>query len=132
MTATPAPDAPIRPFADWLREQGEGRTHAELSEGLRDLVAKVIGTGKKGVLTFTVTVETLPKSDGRALTVSDEIRIKFPEFSRPTSLFFPDQDHNLRRTDPRQLAFESLREVPPVPLADAEIRVNPATGEIVG
>jgi len=121
MTDTPTV---VRPFADWLRDQSRGKTHDELSEGLRDLVAKVIDTGKKGTLTLVITVEPMPKSDGNALVVTDEIKLKLPEFAREASLFFADDDRNLVRSDPRQLAFESLREVPPPP------GVDPVTGEV--
>ncbi len=114
----------IRPFADWLRDQSRGKTHDELSEALRDLVSKVIDTGKKGTLALIVTVEPMPNSDGHALIVKDEIKLKLPEFSREASLFFADDDRNLSRSDPRQLTFESLREVPP------PAGVDPATGEV--
>ena len=113
----------VRPFADWLRDQAGGTSHDELSEGLRDLVAKVMDTGKKGTLTYVVTVEPMPKVNGNALRVSDEIKLKIPEFDREASLFFADDDRNLVRTDPRQMAFEALREVPP------PRGINPTTGE---
>lgn len=117
-------DAPtVRPFADWLRDQSKGKTHDELSEALRDLVSRVIDTGKKGSLTLIVNVEPMPNSDGSALIVKDEIKLKLPEFARDASLFFADEDFNLRRTDPRQLTFDSLREVPPPQ------GINPKTGE---
>ena len=87
-------------------------------------LAKVKDTGKKGTITLTVTVEPMPKSDGSALIVTDEIKLKLPEFAREASLFFADDDNNLRRDDPRQLTFESLREVPAPP------GVDPFTGEI--
>jgi len=116
--------AQIRPFADWLRDQSRGKTHEELSEALRDLVAKVIDTGKKGSLTLTVSVEPMPNSDGNALVVKDEIKLKLPEFARDASLFFADDDRNLVRQDPRQLTFEGLREVPP------PAGVDPKTGEV--
>lgn len=45
--------------------------------------------------------------------MSDEIRLKLPEHDRPGSIFYADDQHNLVRNDPRQLAFDSLREVPP-------------------
>ncbi len=117
-------DTFIRPFVDWLRDQARGTSHDELSEALRDLTAKVKDTGKKGTLTYVVTVEPMPKSDGNALLVSDEIKLKLPEFAREASLFFADDDNNLVRNDPRQLTFESLREVP------APRGVNPSTGEV--
>lgn len=115
-------DVIIRPFGDWLAEQAKGRTHAELGEGLHDLIARVQDTGKKGTITLTVTVEPM-KKDASLLVVSDEIKIKLPEYDRPTGVFYADKNGNLTREDPNQLAFDSLREVPPP-------GVNARTGEV--
>lgn len=115
-------NVPVRPFADFLREQSRGTTHDELSEGLRDLVSRVRDTGKKGSLTLTLTVELMKGSDS-ALIVSDEIKLRLPEHARGTSLFFADNDGNLVRDDPNQLAFEGLREVPaPTTAPDREAK----------
>lgn len=118
-------DAPvIRPFADFLREQGKGHSHEELSDALHDLIARVQDTGKKGSLTYVVTVGRL-KDGGEMLVVSDEIKLRLPEHDRDASLYFTDRDGNLSRNDPNQLAFESLRALPPpagVDLATGEIR----------
>lgn len=116
-------DAPIRPFADFLREQSGGHTHDELGEALHDLIAKVRDTGKKGTLTLTVKVGPL-KGDTDVLVVEDEIKINLPEHDRKASMFYPDKHGNLSRRDPRQLDFDSLREVP------NPNDVDPATGEI--
>jgi len=113
----------IRPFADWLLEQAKGKTHAELGEGLHDLIARVQDTGRKGTITLTVTVEPM-KKDASLLVVSDEIKIKLPEYDRPAGVFYADRNGNLTRDNPDQLSFESLREVPPPP------GVNAATGEV--
>lgn len=110
----------VRPFSDWLREQAKGRSHDELSEGLRDLVARVKDTGKKGVLTYVVTVELLKDSD--ALVVKDEIKLKLPEHDRDASLFWADADGNLVRSDPNQLTFESLREIPGGQVTHADLK----------
>lgn len=107
----------VRPFSDFLREQAKGHSHEELSEGLRDLVARVQDTGKKGSITYVVTVE--PTKGTKALTVHDEIKLKLPEHDRDASLFFPDRDGNLQRNDPDQLVFETLREVPGPTTPDA-------------
>ena len=117
---------PIRPFADFLREQAKGTTHEELGEGLHDLVARVRDTGKKGTLTLTVTVELMKGSD-KAVIVSDEIKLKLPEHDRDTSLFFADRFGNLTRNDPDQLSFESLREVPPPPGVNAHGEITDPT-----
>lgn len=113
----------IRPFADWLREQSGGDTHEELGECLHDLIAKVRDTGKAGTLTLTVQVKPL-KDDLNVLIVTDEIKLKLPEHDRKGSMFYADDENNLRRSDPRQLSFDSLREVPPPAHVDA------TTGEI--
>lgn len=124
MTDTPDDDGvTIRPFASWLREQSSGRTHDELSEGLHDLIARVRDTGKKGTITLVVSVETL-KGDSEVLVVTDEIKLKLPEHDRSASMFYPDAHGNLTRTDPRQLTFDELHEVPPPAGVDAK------TGEI--
>lgn len=104
-------DPAIRPFADFLREQSGGKTHDEMSEALYDLAARVRDTGKKGTVTLTISIEPM-KGDERVLVVSDEIRIKLPEFPRKPSFFFTAADGNLSRRDPEQLSFDSLREVP--------------------
>lgn len=114
-----------RPFADFLQEQAKGSSHAELSEGLQELVAKVKDTGKKGSITYKVFIEPM-KGDHAALVVTDEITLRLPEHDRQSSLFFADRDNNLTRNDPNQFAFEPLRDVSdPVP-----DDVDPRTGEI--
>lgn len=113
---------PVRPFADWLREQAKGHTHDELSEALHDLVARVRDTGKKGTLQLSISVELMKGSDN-ALMLKDEIKLKLPEHDRDTSLFFADRHGNLVRNDPNQLSFDSLREVPP-------FEVDRTTGEV--
>jgi hypothetical protein len=117
-----------RPFATFLMEQNRGRTHDELSHGLRDLVAQVEDTGKKGSITLTITIEPL-KGNEEALTVSDVIKLNLPEHNRGASIFFRGRDGNLQRDDPNQVSlFDNipggLREAPPPP------GVDPTTGEI--
>jgi hypothetical protein len=124
---TPPPDSSedrpdVQDFATWLLQQSNGRSHDELSAGLHDLVAKVVETGKKGSVTYTVTVEPLDK-DGDAMKVTDEIKLKLPEHDRKASIFYPDGDGNLSRRDPNQLSFDDIHDVP---------AHNPATGEIRG
>lgn len=108
----PDDDVVIRPFADVIREINAGRTHNELSEQLHELVARVRDTGKKGTLTLTISVARMKNASDKTLTVADDVRVKLPAHDRSVGVFFADADGNLTRTDPDQLAFESLREVP--------------------
>lgn len=104
-------DPQIRPFADFLRDQSQGRTHDELSEALWDLVSRVRDTGKKGSLQFTVYVEPI-LGDETVLLVTDQIKLKLPEHERSASIFYSDGQGNLSRSNPEQPEFEFLREVP--------------------
>lgn len=114
----------IRPFADFLREHGKGRTHDELGEALHTLIARVKDTGKKGSITLTVSVEPMKKDD-RLVVVGDKIKITLPEHDRPSGVWFVGRDGNLQRDDPNQQPFESLREVPLPP------GIDPVTGEVL-
>lgn len=111
------PNPQLRPFAEWLLEQSSGSTHDELSEGLHDLVSRVKDTGKKGTLTLVVTVAPM-KEDQEVLVVSDEIKLKLPEFARKASIFYADGDGNLTRKNPNQMEFDFLRELPSGPTPD--------------
>lgn len=113
----------IRPFADFLREHGRGRTHDELGDTLHTLVGRVKDTGKKGTVTLVIEVKPL-KEDDRAVIVTDKIAVKLPEHDRPAGIWFVGNDGNLQKDDPDQMTFESLREVP-LPKFDQD------TGEVL-
>ena len=119
----PDPATHARPFSDFLREHGAGRTHDELSEALHDLIRKVKDTGKKGSVSLAIVVEPV-KKDERLVIVSDKITLRMPEHDRPSAMWFTDRNGNLTRSDPDQLVFEALREVPPP-------NVDLATGEVL-
>lgn len=103
-------DRLVRPFAAWLQEQSNGRSHTELSEGLHDLISRVRATGKKGSILYAVTIAPYDKTTD-VLQVNDEIRLKLPEHDRRSSIFYPDRNGNLSRHDPNQLSFDDLRAV---------------------
>lgn len=109
-----------KPFASWLVEQGGGKTEAELTDGLRDLVQRVIDTGKKGSISLTVQCEPM-KEDPSMIVVKDEIKLKLPEHDRKASLYWTDEQGNLLRNDPNQMSIFDQVE---------GRRVNTTTGEI--
>ena len=109
-----------KPFASWLCEQAGGKTEAELTDGLRDLVSRVTDTGKKGSITLVVSVAPM-KGDSTMLVVSDEIKLKLPEHDRKASIFW-EKDGQLLRNDPNQRSiFDDIEGVG---------RVDTATGEV--
>ena len=109
----------VRPFADWLREQSNGRTHDELTEALAALAASVRETGKKGTLTLAVTIAPFDKGQSHALVVTDSVKVALPQHDRRKTVFFANEAGNLTKDDPQQPTFEGLREVPAPALAEA-------------
>lgn len=88
-----------RPFDQTLREIGEGSTNSEMGESLHRLIERVQDTGKAGTLTLTVGVGF----DGQGrIVIKDQISLKLPEHSRPTTSFFVDKEGNPSRRDPNQ------------------------------
>lgn len=98
MSTTPATPK-ITPFVEWLENHRKGEVDTELTHHLRELIEAVQETGKKGTLTLTLTVNRL--SDVQ-VEVLEDVKVKVPEATRPTSIYFVDQHINLRRDDPRQ------------------------------
>lgn len=107
-------------FVEWLGEQRDGATVAELSAAMRELVEAVVLCGKQGSLTFRVTV----RPEGGAVVVSDEVTVKAPKPDRGVSVFFVDDEFGLSRRDPRALPLPF--DPPP------EVTVDPLTGGVVG
>ena len=98
---------PIRPFGEILAELGEGTTASELSEGLWDLLRRVEETGKAGTITLTLTAAW--DRAGR-VEIKDAVKLKLPEFSRPSTSFFLDASGNATRRDPNQPSLPSIED----------------------
>jgi hypothetical protein len=128
MTDTPIPPEEdtgpiVRPFTEFLLQQGYGGTHDELTYGLHDLIAAVKDHGKGGSLVLTIKVDPVGKGDERQVMVTDNVVLKAPSGKRPTSIFFVDDDGNLTRKDPRQPELP-LREVSRPAVAEAKAVVR--------
>lgn len=100
-TSTQDTEQAPREFASFLLDINKGRSHAELSEALTELVAEVQRVGKAGSLSYTVKVEP-QKGNETVVSVTDQIGRKFPQGERRTSMFFVDGNNNLVRSDPNQ------------------------------
>lgn len=90
-----------RDFAAFLMEHRRGKSHAELSEALRDLVVAVEETRKVGRITYTLTIRPQERTPG-AVMVADQIKCSMPEHDRSESIFFATESGELIRNDPRQ------------------------------
>ncbi|MFE0021936.1 hypothetical protein [Amycolatopsis sp. NPDC059021] len=93
-----------RDFAAFLMEHRRGKSHAELSEALRDLVVAVEETRKAGTLTYTLKIKPQERTPG-AVMVADQIKCSLPGHERSESIFFATETGELIRNDPRQTAL---------------------------
>lgn len=100
----------IKPFASYLTETNQGRTHSELSEKLHELVEAVLRTGKAGTLALTVKVDA-DNVDNRRLVISEVVVAKLPTGPARKSVFWSDDKGNLVRNDPSQLQFGDIKPV---------------------
>jgi len=91
-----------RAFNQFLAEQRNGQTHAELSDALNELVAAVEEQGKAGELVLRIKVKPAGKVAAGTVIVEDEIKMKPPAGERSASIFFVTSDNNLSRKDPYQ------------------------------
>lgn len=92
--------AQTKPFAQLLQEQRKGVLHTELSEQLQELVTAVVEHDKAGTLTIQLTVAPGPEEG--TVRVLDKATLKAPEAEKKPSVFWPDEQGNLSRRDPRQ------------------------------
>lgn len=96
----------VRDFTAFFRELRRGAAEYEAGIALQELVAAVEATGKSGTLSIKLTITPDPQY-GTAVGVADDATVKLPKPTKPSSLFYMDGSHNLRREDPGQLRIPS-------------------------
>lgn len=82
-----------------------GKAQEEASEKLNELQRACQDTGKKGSISFTLTVDP-DKGDNGQYFLSDDIKLKKPELPKGRTLMFGTPEGNLQRTNPNQHEFE--------------------------
>ncbi len=127
MTSTNPAERRTRPFADFLAEHNKGSGARQAGEALQALVAAVQDTGKKGFVTVKVDVAPMKNADGMLITTVT-VATKLPTVEPKPAVFYADDDSNLVRSDPRQLTFDSLKEVPADPRPELREASRPAAG----
>ena len=120
-----------RPFADFLAEHNNGLGHRQSGEALQRLVAAVQDTGKKGSVTIRVDVAQMKDDETLLITVIN-VTEKLPVAPAKPAIFYADDEGNLTRSDPRQMSFDSLKEVPAPTLQDPAVAAVAALKTAVG
>lgn len=103
----------MRPALDVMAELRRGRLHAELTEGLHELIRAALDTGRKGELLLKLTVDPKKINDFETpqIEISDQVVVKRPRRISNPSVFFISDDGNAVRTDPNQEEFKGIRAV---------------------
>ncbi len=94
-------------FTDTLGDIRNGDVIHELTEQLREVVARVRETGRPGALVLTLKIKTASKLGG-ALILEDDIKVKLPVAEKGTTVLFATEDGQLQRNDPRQPRLADL------------------------
>ena len=104
-------------FGVFLQELRDGRVHADLSQQMEELLAKVKETGKGGELSLKIKIKPATRGgDVDKVTISDLITLSLPKPERGEDFFWLTDDNDLTRNHPKQASLE-LRDVTEAPIA---------------
>lgn len=87
-------------FAVTLYALNKGRTHAELTELLREISKAVVKTSKPGKLQLTLSFK--PQKGTDAMFVTADVKASKPKFDPAPSIFWATETGDLVRNDPTQ------------------------------
>lgn len=99
-----------------------GQLSDELTEKMTELTRVCKETGRAGELTLKIKIK--PGAAGQ-MELSDDVKVKMPEYPRSTTLMFATDDGGLQREDPRQktLDLTGLKDVSGSKTAPTEAKV---------
>lgn len=109
----------MRDFQDILTDLDDGEVHRRLTEKLRD----VVNGARDANLAATLTLKLTVTPDGRQFVVNSKITTSIPTPKTSFTVFFADDQGELRKEDPKQ---QQLRHVPKTP---TELRTVQPKGE---
>lgn len=100
---------PGEDFCEVLRELRYGNSVETLTEKMRELVAAVRKTGRRGKLVLALDVKPASTGDNTVLTIADTVKVTMPTVATQDTIFYADQSNVLQRNDPRQPELAGLR-----------------------
>ena len=99
-------------FAVLLQELRDGKTHAEMTAGIEELLAAVANTGKAGSITLKIEVKPASKgSEVDKVMIFDKVTTTLPKPERGTDVYWLTTDNELSRSHPKQSSLD-LRAAP--------------------
>lgn len=86
-------------FSQTLLNLRRGRVQRELTELLQEATLAVQDRGGKATIQLAI---TLKKNKGGVIEVTDDVKARLPQLDRGVSIFWPDEQGGLHRSDPNQ------------------------------
>lgn len=102
----------FRDFQDILTDLDEGRVHEELTHQLREVVRAVRKSNRAGKLTLTIDL----RMEGRQFVVNANVKPTIPTPKPGFTMFFADDEGDLRQEDPKQVPLKHIGDRPAAPL----------------
>lgn len=110
-------------FVDTLTDLRNGDLQQDLTDALKEVVGRVLETGKAGKLVLTIKVRKASKGAGTSLVLVDDVKTTLPVPERGESVLFATEDLTLQRNDPRQPRLTDLDQ-PVVNIKEVRGEVN--------
>lgn len=98
----------FRDFQDILTDLDDGAVHERLTAKLRDVVNAVREAKLSGSLTLKITITP----EGRQFIVNPKITANIPTAKTGITMFFADEDGDLRKDDPKQVPLKHVNARP--------------------
>ena len=93
-------------LTELLTAHRKGHCLTETEDALREVVAQAMKTGKPGKLTLTLLVSP---ADNETVVIKDNIESKIPKPEKNGCIYFPDDDGELHRDNPKQGEFDVVK-----------------------
>lgn len=100
--------ADFRDFQDILTDLDDGRVHEQLTARLRDVVNGCREAQLAGSITLKITIAP----DGRQFIITPKITHNIPTAKAGITMFFADENGDLRKDDPRQVPLRHVNAKP--------------------
>lgn len=84
-----------------------GKTKHELDQTLNECIRAAQATGKQAEITLKLSIK--PSQSGAQVFITGDIKAKIPKFQREATIFFPTEDGDLKRNDPRQNTLPDMK-----------------------
>lgn len=97
-------------FIRAMEQIDRGAVGEVADQRIKDVIAAVNRTGKKGVVTVELHFAPNGKGDGGALTVTGKVKVKAPEVDFGQSFFYTAADGGLTRTPSVQASRDLLKQ----------------------